>query len=141
MKNTKSRLVFFCFLLSLITPITSLAEISVVVGSGSTIASADMAELKRLYLGKSKSLGGTSATPLNQKNGDTSEAFNKSLLKKSSSQIKAYWSKLVFTGKGTPPKELASDADVISEVGSNPNAIGYINSSAVTGDVKVLLTL
>lgn len=116
------------------------AEIAVVVGSGSSISATDANEIQRLYLGKSKTLGGVDATPLNQSKGDTLDAFNKAALNKSSSQIKAYWSKLVFTGKGTPPKEVGSDADVIAAVSSDTSAVGYIDASAVTGDVKVLLS-
>jgi ABC-type phosphate transport system substrate-binding protein len=66
--------------------------------------------------------------------------FEKKVLNKSASQIKAYWSKLVFTGKGTPPKEVSSDAEVINLIKSNPNLIGYVDESSVTGDVKVIAT-
>jgi hypothetical protein len=45
---------------------------------------------------------------------------------------------LVFTGKGTPPKVVANDAEVISLISANPNLIGYIDATAVTGTVKVI---
>jgi hypothetical protein len=57
---------------------------------------------------------------------------------RSSTQVSAYWSKLVFTGKGVPPKEVADDAAVIAAVAADASAIGYIDSSSVTGDVKAL---
>ena len=60
------------------------------------------------------------------------------MLNKSGSQLKSYWSKLVFTGKGTPPKVVANDAEVISLISANPNLIGYIDAAAVTGTVKVI---
>jgi ABC-type phosphate transport system substrate-binding protein len=48
----------------------------------------------------------------------------------------------VFSGKATPPKELlSSSADVKKFVAANPDAIGYIEKSAVDGSVKVVLTV
>jgi ABC-type phosphate transport system substrate-binding protein len=44
----------------------------------------------------------------------------------------------VFTGKATPPKELPSSAEVVKAVSADPNAIGYIDKSAVDGSVKVV---
>ena len=34
---------------------------------------------------------------------------------------------IAFTGKGTPPKELKSDADVKAFVAGDPKAIGYVD--------------
>ena len=56
-------------------------------------------------------------------------------------QVKATWSKLVFSGKGIPPKELGTAADVKRFVAANPNAIGYIEKSAVDASVKVVLSV
>ena len=46
----------------------------------------------------------------------------------------------MFSGKGKPPKELGSDADVINFVSSNPGAIGYIDAGSVNESVKVVAT-
>ena len=54
--------------------------------------------------------------------------------------MQAYWSKLVFTGKGTPPDELASSADAVAAVAKHENAIAYVDSAAVDGSVKVVTT-
>ena len=51
------------------------------------------------------------------------------------------WSKLVFTGKATPPKEYAGNAEVKKAAATDPKAIGYIDKSAVDDTVKVILTL
>lgn len=132
-----SALLILCSFMSF----NALAEISVVVHP-SNAASLDQSVISRIFLGKLKSFpGGEQAVPINQaESSATTDSFNKSVLKKSGSQLKAYWSKLVFTGKGTPPKVMASDQEVIDLVKSNPNIIGYVDSSAVTGDVKVIAT-
>lgn len=56
-------------------------------------------------------------------------------------QVKATWSRIAFSGKGQPPKEVADAAAVKKAVAADPKAIGYIDKSAVDGSVKVLLTL
>ena len=53
-------------------------------------------------------------------------------------QLKAYWAKLVFTGQGTPPKEVDNDAAVLKLVAENPNIIGYIDAAAVNSSVRVV---
>ena len=117
------------------------AEIAVVVNPANTNAvSAD--DLNRLFLGRASSYAdGSKATPLNLAEGQASrEEFDNRVLNRSSSQLKAYWSKLVFTGKGTPPKELADDAAVKAAVAADATAIGYISSGSADASVKVVAT-
>ena len=115
------------------------AEISVIVNPANANAvSAD--DLNRLFLGRASSFAdGSKATPLNLAEGQVSrDEFDSKVLNRSSAQLKAYWSKLLFTGKGTPPKELSDDAAVKAAVAADATAIGYISSSSVDGSVKVV---
>ncbi|MBU2113546.1 MAG: phosphate ABC transporter substrate-binding protein [Gammaproteobacteria bacterium] len=117
------------------------AEISVIVNPAN--ANAVVADdLNRLFLGRSSSFAdGSKATPLNLAEGQASrDEFDSKVLSRSSAQLKAYWSKLVFTGKGTPPKELTDDAAVKAAVAADASAIGYISSGSVDGSVKVVAT-
>ncbi|MBU1311464.1 MAG: phosphate ABC transporter substrate-binding protein [Gammaproteobacteria bacterium] len=117
------------------------AEIAVVVNPANANAvSSD--DLNRLFLGRASSFAdGSKATPLNLAEGQAArEEFDSKVLNRSSAQLKAYWSKLVFTGKGTPPKELADDAAVKAAVAGDSTAIGYISSGSVDGSVKVVAT-
>lgn len=119
----------------------AMAEVAVIVNS----ANADelkKGKVKRIFLKKIKSFANgaeINVFSLPADNTVTNE-FNQKALNKSGSQIRSYWSKLVFTGAATPPTELATAAEVIAAVKADPNAIGFIESSAVTGDVKVILT-
>lgn len=115
------------------------AEVAVIVHP-SNAASLDQAEITRLFTGRGATFNnGTKATPLNlAESAATRGDFDTKVLGKSSSQMKAYWSKLVFTGKGTPPKELASDADVKAAVAADATAIGYIDAASVDATVKVV---
>lgn len=129
-----------CLLLCLlsISNIT-MAKVVVIVNVTNTATLSDN-DLSSLFLGKSKSFPNNNkaqAINLNYGN-ETRKAFEKSILKKTSSQVKAYWSKLLFSGKGKPLKELSSDAEVIAFVAENPNAIAYIDASNINGSVKVV---
>jgi ABC-type phosphate transport system substrate-binding protein len=117
------------------------AEVSIVVHPSNT-SSLTEKDVSRIFLGKIKSFdNGSEVVPVSLQEGDPSRAeFNEKLLGRSDSQLKAYWSKLVFTGKGTPPKEVSDNSKIIELISKNPSMIGYIDSSAVTGDVKVVLT-
>ncbi|WP_096085203.1 phosphate ABC transporter substrate-binding protein [Agaribacterium haliotis] len=129
----------FILLVLLALSFSASAEIAVIVSSASPISSADAKELERLYLGKSKKIGGSNAVPVNQKAGSSAAShFNQTVLGKSDSQVKAYWSKLVFTGKGTPPKEMPDDAAVIAEVSASDSSVGYVDAGAVNDSVKVI---
>ena len=121
--------------------ITALADVAVVVRPSNTNAM-DTKVIGRVFTGKIKAFPDDSrAVPINQQaSSPLANEFNRKVLRKSSSQLKAYWSKRLFTGKGTPPKEVGSDADMIELVASNPNFIGYVDASMVTDKVKVIST-
>jgi ABC-type phosphate transport system substrate-binding protein len=117
------------------------ADVAVVVNTANGSAISDK-DISRLFLGKLKKFSsGDSATPVNSKAGTAARVeFEKKVLKKSSRQIKAYWSKRVFSGKGKPPTEEADDAAVLAFVAGNAGAIGYVDAASVSDTVKVVKT-
>ena len=125
---------------SVLLSVISYAEIAVIVSSNNYNDSLDKDNISRVFLGKTKKFpDGGQAVPVDQKAGSSArESFNTNVLGKSSSQLKAYWSRLIFTGKGTPPKESGDDLAVKKLVAENPNLIGYVNSETVDGSVKVV---
>lgn len=115
------------------------ADVAVIVHPSNT-NTIDESFIKKAFTGKVKSFdNGESVIAINQESDTKSvEEFNEKLLNKSASQLKAYWSKQIFTGKGTPPKEVSNDNEVIKLVSTNPNLIGYIDASTVNDSVKVV---
>jgi ABC-type phosphate transport system substrate-binding protein len=67
--------------------------------------------------------------------------FYKKATGRDTAQVKAIWSRIVFTGRGSPPKQLPDSAAVKKAIAANPNAVGYIKKSAVDASVKVALAL
>ena len=120
----------------------SYAEVVVIVNSANTSA-VNMDDVSRIFLGKKSSFSdGANASPYYLPAGDSvREAFDEKALGKTSSQLKAYWSKLVFTGKGSPPPEVSSAQDAVNKVATDPSAIAYVDRSAVTDAVKIVLTV
>ena len=119
------------------TPV--MAEVVVIVNPA-IADSAGKEDIAKLYLGKTTSLpGGTKVSPVNLESGNAvRDEFNDSALGKSDSQLKSYWSRLIFTGKAKPPKDLGSEAEVIEYVKNNSDGLGYVSPASVTGDVKEL---
>lgn len=128
-------------LVSLMASVSS-AEISVIVNANNPNSAIDQATVSKIFLGKTKSFpDGSQAVPVDQDDGTAArEAFSSDVLGKSTSQLKSYWSRLIFTGKGTPPKQSGDNAAIKAWVASNPNSIGYIDSNAVDDSVKVVYT-
>ncbi|ASP38876.1 phosphate ABC transporter substrate-binding protein [Bacterioplanes sanyensis] len=116
------------------------AEFAVIVSASNQHDNLDKTAITRIFLGKASSFpDGSKAIPVDQTEGTAGrEAFNSKVLEKSPSQLKAYWSRLIFTGKGTPPQESGGDSEVKGLVANNPNLIGYIDASMVDDSVKVV---
>jgi len=121
-------------LLALSLPALAQSVAVIVNPKNSNAVSAE--QISNVFLGKSNDLMGVDLPDGNA----VRDAFYHKVTGKDGPQLKAYWAKLVFTGKAQPMKELASDAEVKKHVASNPNAIGYIDKGSVDGSVKVILT-
>ncbi len=131
-------LIHIILLLSVACSAAVHAEVAVIVNPANTSSLSDK-DIERIFLGKQKRFAeGQAVNVVYGVSGTSSRSeFEQKALKKSSSQVKAYWSKLVFTGKGKPPKEL-SEEEVIKFVASTPNAIAYVTPAKVDTSVKVL---
>ena len=112
------------------------AEVAVIVNPAAS-AAPTQAEVANIFLGKDKSLKGVDQKDWNP----TKEKFYAGVANKNESQLKSYWSGLVFTGKGQPLPSVADDAAVIAQVAGQADAIGYVDAAAVTDQVKVLFKL
>jgi len=125
--------------LSLVSQISS-ADVVAVVSSKSSITNLSKTQLTDIFLGKvSRFPNGTHVVPIDQAEGSAARAeFYAKITDKSEAQMKAYWSKIIFTGRGQPPKTVASGADMKQEIAENLQAIGYIEEKLVDDSVRVL---
>lgn len=95
-----------------------------------------------VFLGRTTTLpGGAGAAPQDlPESSALRDEFYSKVTGKSAAQAKSHWSKMAFTGKGTPPKEGSSN-DVKKAVAATPGGIGYVEKAAVDGSVKSVLTI
>lgn len=116
------------------------ANIAVIVHPSNQQAITDT-DVKNLFTGRQKSFAdGSPAIVLNLTSGDaTQSAFNNKALGRSDAQLKAFWSKVMFTGKGNPPKEVDS-AEMLKLIAENPSIIGVIDASQATSAVRIAIT-
>jgi ABC-type phosphate transport system substrate-binding protein len=115
----------------------SAAEIAVIVNPKNPATRMFSEQAAQFFIGKSSLF-----TPIEHNEGSSLRSeFYQKVLNKDPATVKSIWSKLVFTGKGTMPKEYGSSADVKKAVANDVSAIGYIEKSAVDDSVKVILTV
>ena len=117
------------------------ADPVVVVPRHSPIESITLEEAANVFLGKTFFLhDGTKVIPVDQSaDSPTRNLFYRRVAGKSPRQLKAYWAKIIFSGKGKPPKAVG-DADAIKEwLENHSDAISYIDSEEVDDRVKVVL--
>jgi ABC-type phosphate transport system substrate-binding protein len=123
------------------TPAADRPSFAVVVNTESQLLKISDDDLLRIYLGK-KTLWEATSTRIQpallEEDRATAQAFLETTLKKSVSQYRAYWKRLLFSGGGTSPRTFRSSAQVIDFVARQPGGIGIVEASAADSRVKVL---
>jgi TonB family protein len=122
------------------TVLASAGETKVIANANVKADSISEKELKRVFLEENNSLkDGTHVEPVLEKDGVVHEAFLREYIGKTSEDLQMYYRALAFTGRGSIPKNLATDAEVVAYVARTKGAIGYVSIAASTDGVKILL--
>lgn len=116
-------------------------DLVVVVSARSPIASLRVEQVAAIFLGQTPRFpNGAVATALDQPIGSNErDQFYLRVAGKTPALLKAHWSKMVFTGRGQPPRELAGSSAVRKAVADDPNLIGYIGREALDPSVRPVL--
>jgi ABC-type phosphate transport system substrate-binding protein len=127
-------------LLTLVLPALAQEEVVPVVSSRSSVTILNANQVADIFLGKSSRFpDGTVAVPIDlAEDSPLRERFYSQFTGKSPAQLKAHWSKIIFTGRGQPPRQVPSSAEAKKMVAENPNAIAYIDPRQVDSSVRVL---
>lgn len=116
------------------------AEIVVIGNSRLGVSSLSPQMVNDLYLGRAVQLStGQRVEVVDLPAGHPAQEEFYAMLGRDPTQIRAYWAKRIFTGKGSPPASRADEAAVIRWVAEAPGRIGYVRAQVVTDSVKVLL--
>jgi ABC-type phosphate transport system substrate-binding protein len=136
---TRLVLPILCLALSL-TGTRTRADVVAVVSAKSAITALSADQVADIFLGKmSRYPNGILAVPVDLSDGSAErDQFYVKVAGRTPAQIKAYWSKIIFTGRGQPPKTVPNDLDMKKYVAANVAAIGYIDEKMVDDTVRVL---
>lgn len=122
-------------------PPTAAADTVVVVVSADNPArELSSVRLADLYLGRvDRFPDGRRADPIDQSPGsEAREAFYDAFLGRSPAEVKAHWSRLVFTGRGRPPRDVPDGEAMKAAVAGDPSAIGYLDHTLVDGSLRIV---
>jgi ABC-type phosphate transport system substrate-binding protein len=117
-------------------------DVVAVVSDKSAVTNLTKHQLADIFLGKSARFpNGNQAVPIDQAEGTPArDEFYVTFTGKTAAQLKAHWSKIIFTGRGQPPRAASDSTETKKLLLQNPNAIGYIERSAVDASVRVVVT-
>ncbi|MCK0511766.1 hypothetical protein [Aromatoleum buckelii] len=120
----------------------AVAQILIVTGARGAIGELSRQQAEQLYLGRTRSLpDGTPVTLADLPAGSVRDRFYEQLTGKNPSQIRAYWSRMVFTGRALPPQQVGNVRELGALLMANPNVIGYLPAADADSRMKVLLEL
>ena len=129
----------FAMLLALAGNIAA-AEVVIVVSPQNPTTTLSRSEVSNIFLGKiNRFPNGQPAVPIDQpEDSQQRKDFYRDVSNKQPADIKAYWSRMIFTGRGQPPMVVDGDEQVKKTLAGRPDGIGYIDRAAVDDSVKVL---
>ncbi len=98
------------------------ADVVAVVSAKSQGITLNKNQVIDIFLGKvSHFPDGSQAVAIDQlEDSAVRDEFYLKFAGKSPAQLKAYWSKIIFTGRGKPPREVSSSLDVKKFLAENP---------------------
>lgn len=131
------------FLLILSLNTIANAGIAIVVHPDNTIGDVTKEEVSKIFLAKTLTFSNGKKITLYdlEEENEIRDQFYTLVTNKTPSQVKSFWTRLIFTGKGSPPEVLLDSDEIVAAVASGVNGIGYVDLDSVDDTVKVILTI
>lgn len=119
------------------------AEIVVVVNSASGLTELTQQQVIDIYMGRIQTVAnGGKVVPYDQPlDSEIRAAFYQQLTGKSVASVNAYWARLLFTGRASPPKQVSDNMSIMDILAKNLNAIGYIDEKDLDDRVSVVFRM
>jgi len=115
-------------------------RIAVVTHVDSPLPPLSQERVVSLFLGKYKSHHDIPVKPLDNQDSLLREQFYMAVANMSAMRVKAYWSRIVFSGQGRPPREIAT-SEAASILADDLQALTYLYEDKVTDDMKILFEI
>jgi ABC-type phosphate transport system substrate-binding protein len=127
------KLLTFAFCLAaLVAAPAGAQQYRVIVNSANPTSTLTKEDLARVYLKKMstwKTGQQVQVVDLGPKSSVRAE-FSTAVLGRDVPTMKNYWQQSLFSGRGVPPIEQPTEAQVVAFVAANPGAIGYVSADA-----------
>jgi ABC-type phosphate transport system substrate-binding protein len=138
MKLLQALITLLCALLA---PLAGAQERDALVLIGhANVPRIDGPTTQRLYTGRAFEVEGVTVLVVNSAPGSKArERFMASVMALDDEKYVAYWTVRKHVGKGTPPRELKSAAEVINFVQNTPGGVGYVMASELKPGLNVVL--
>ncbi len=116
-------------------------EIAVIVNPNNDLEQLTVKQVRDIFLGRARAFpNGKFAVPVDQTT-SIRTYFYEQVAARPIEQINAYWARLIFAGRSSPPKQLEDDEAVLQAVKNNEDMIGYVDKNRVDDDVRLLLLI
>lgn len=139
MMNSFRRLLLGCIGMLLLLGGSAHAETVLVVADDSPIHALSRHEVADLFLGNNRKRSRLGPiVPVDQARDELREAFYRIYLDRSLPQVKAHWAKIIFTGRGYPPRTVSGTEELKELLQNNPNALGYVDRSVVDKSLRIV---
>jgi TonB family protein len=141
MKTARSDLFAVAVIIvAVLGPVPVLAgDLKLIANSSIKTDTVSVEEIRKVFLEEKSSLSdGSHVEPVLEKDGRVHEAFLQAYLGRTDDDLQAYYRALVFTGRGSMPKDLGTDSEVVAYVSRTKGAIGYVSADTGTEGVKTL---
>lgn len=121
-------------------PLAAATDLVIVANPRSGITKLTQDQVVNIFLGRYRRLdSGLTAEPLDlDGNAEKKALFYRSLVGKELAEINAYWARLVFSGKTSPPRPVSSTEEALQRVAMTPGALAYMERDKVDGRVVVV---
>lgn len=119
-------------------------DFKVVVNASNSTTEISKADLSKCFMKQASTwISGQQIAPVDQAaDSEVRKAFSEAIHKRDVGAVKSFWQRQIFSGRGVPPPEKASDQEVLAFVRSNPGGVGYVSPGTQLGsglkELKVL---
>lgn len=121
-------------------PTLAWGEIVVVVSQDNAVEAISRSDLADIYLGRrSQFPDGSPAVPIDQRESSAAyPRFYADYLDQTPTQVRSHWSRLIFTGRGQPPRSVPDGQAMADAVADDPRAVGYMDAERVDNRLRVV---
>ncbi len=115
------------------------ADVLIIANKNTPVSSINERELRKIFLGKI--VKWNNGTPIHfaiLENSDVHRKFLRTYILKSKTQYDNWWQRMLFAGKGYPPKKFETLEALIKYLAETDGAIGYCDERTFLENIKTI---